>query len=124
MALIAISGRLGSDPRSRTTTNDKAMCTGFLLGDVEWRGEDEQKPLPLNVIAFGRTAEILGKHGKGQFMTVSGRLQGQIYNGEVRYSIVADSIVSARAAQPGAKSQVREAMDSYQHLYTGEQAKG
>ena len=82
------------------------------------------KPLPLNVIAFGRMAEVLGKHGKGQSMTVSGRLQGQMYNDEVRYSIVADSIVSARAAQPGAKSQVGKAMDSYQQLYTGRGATG
>jgi single-stranded DNA-binding protein len=95
------------------------MCTGFLLGDVEFRGEEEQQPLPLGIVAFGKQADILAKHAKGQFLTVSGRLQGQLYDGQVRYSVVADSIVSARAVQPGAKPTTQQAMDSYQKLYKG-----
>ena len=123
MAQIAISGRLGNDPKQHTTKNDKPMASAFMFGEVESRGEEEMS-LPLNVIAFGRMADVLARHSKGQFLTVSGRLQGQTYNGEVRYSIVADSIVSAKAVQPGGrrKPKTQQAMDSYEQLYNQDSA--
>lgn len=102
--MIAISGRLGADPKPQQTKTDTKMATGFMFGNVDTRGDDDIS-LPLNIVAFGHQAENLLRHSKGQFLTVSGKLQGSIYNSETRYTVVADSILSAKSVQPkgGAK---------------------
>lgn len=99
MANIAISGRLGTEPKPIQIKSDKPMATAFFIGQVESRGEEEVT-LPLNLVAFGHLAQDLMRLDKGSFLTVSGRVQGQVYNGDLRYSIVVDSIVAAKVAQP------------------------
>ncbi|EFL9325212.1 single-stranded DNA-binding protein, partial [Escherichia coli] len=67
---------------------------------------DGQATLWLSVIAFGKQADYLAKHQKGDVASVSGTIQvsqwtGQ--NGETRqgYQVIADSVISASAARPG-----------------------
>ncbi|MEF5248905.1 AlpA family phage regulatory protein [Escherichia coli] len=62
----------------------------------------------LSVLAFGRQAEALAKHRKGELLSVAGNMQvsqwtGQ--NGETRrgWQVIADSVISARTARPGGK---------------------
>ena len=121
MALIAISGRLGKDPSPIQTKSDKPMTAAFFIGQVDNRGEDEVT-LPLNLVAFNHQAKDLMRLEKGNFLTVSGRLQGQVYNGEVRYSIVVDSIVAAKVAQPrgGKQKTWSDQKAGADKLYNGE----
>jgi len=62
----------------------------------------------LSVLAFGRQADALAKHRKGELVSVAGNMQvsqwtGQ--NGETRqgWQVIADSVISARTARPGGK---------------------
>ncbi|MGQ22079.1 single-stranded DNA-binding protein, partial [Escherichia coli] len=61
-----------------------------------------------SVLAFGRQADALARHHKGELVSVAGNMQvsqwtGQ--NGETRqgWQVIADSVISARAARPGGK---------------------
>ncbi|EJW5575792.1 single-stranded DNA-binding protein, partial [Escherichia coli] len=72
------------------------------------QAQDGQATLWLSVIAFGKQADFLAKHQKGDVASVSGTMQvsqwtGQ--NGETRqgWQVIADSVISARTARPGGK---------------------
>ncbi|HHU7835145.1 TPA: single-stranded DNA-binding protein, partial [Escherichia coli] len=72
------------------------------------QAQDGQATLWLSVIAFGKQADFLAKHHKGDVASVSGTMQvsqwtGQ--NGETRqgWQVIADSVISARTARPGGK---------------------
>ncbi|EPU8179964.1 single-stranded DNA-binding protein, partial [Escherichia coli] len=65
------------------------------------QAQDGQATLWLSVIAFGKQADFLAKHQKGDVASVSGTMQvsqwtGQ--NGETRqgWQVIADSVISAR----------------------------
>lgn len=74
--------------------------------DAFCQAQDGQATLWLSVMAFGKQADFLAKHQKGDVASVSGTMQvsqwtGQ--NGETRqgYQVIADSVISARVARPG-----------------------
>jgi len=106
-AHVAIYGRLGHDPRSIDTRSGTAMVVGSLAVDVGGGSEEgDAAPEWFGVVAFGGQAEKLLKHGKGECLSASGRLQRRTYtdrNGEqrVQLQVVADAIVSARTVRPG-----------------------
>ena len=70
------------------------------------RGKDTETQAEwFDVLAFGRSAETLAKHEKGDLVSVAGRLQLSAWTtstGETRrqFQLVADSVVSARAVRP------------------------
>ena len=108
-ATLAAYGRLGSDPHEHATRTGKPMATASLAVSVPDRsqGTDEgaEETLWLRVTAFGRVAESLAGHSKGDPVSVSGRLQFsrfQSRDGEEReqWQIVADALVSARTVRP------------------------
>ena len=108
-AQAAIYGRLGRDPETRETANGKTMAIGAVAVDLECRerGKDtERVPEWFNVLAFGRSADDLARHKKGDLVSVAGRLQLSAWTtqaGETRrqFQLVADSVVSARTVRPG-----------------------
>ena len=105
-AQIAAWGRLGSDPRSLETKTGTPMTTASLAVEVDDTGEPEW----LGIVTFNRQAEELARHGKGETVSVSGRLQRRTYttrSGEERQQlqVVADSLVSARSVRPGKRRQ-------------------
>ena len=72
------------------------------------QADDGTATMWLSVLAFGRQADALAKHQKGELVSVAGNMQisqwtGQ--NGETRQSwqVIADSVISARTARPGGK---------------------
>ena len=72
-AQAAIYGRLGRDPETRETVNGKTMATGAVAVDLERRerGKDtERVPEWFDVIAFGRPADDLARHVKGDLLAV------------------------------------------------------
>ncbi len=71
----------------------------------------------LSVPAFGRQADALAKHHKGELVSVAGNMQvsqwtGQ--NGETRqgWQVIADSVISARTARPVVKRPAGPATDA------------
>ncbi|HFO6368041.1 TPA: single-stranded DNA-binding protein, partial [Escherichia coli] len=72
------------------------------------QADDGTATMWLSVLAFGRQADALAKHHKGELVSVAGNMQvsqwtGQ--NGETRqgWQVIADSVISARTARPGGK---------------------
>ena len=108
-ATLAVYGRLGSDPREHATRKGGAMATASLAVDVPDRTQGAEEgateTLWLRVTAFGRVAESLAWHAKGDPVSVCGRLQfsrWRTHEGETReqWAIVADALVSARTVRP------------------------
>ena len=102
-AAIAIYGRLGSDPAGRQSQAGNPWATVSIAVDLG-KGDDEAT-MWFNVIAFGRVAETLCRHRKGDLLSVSGRLQLNRWtdrDGAERETlqVVADAIVSARSVRP------------------------
>lgn len=101
-AQIAAYGRLVADPQLKTTSKGTQMAMASSQAD------DGTATMWLSVLAFGRQAEALAKHRKGELLSVAGNMQvsqwtGQ--NGETRqgWQVIADSVISARTARPGGK---------------------
>ena len=106
---LAAYGRLVFDPRPHETTSGKPMTTGRLAVDVAVRegGETGEATLWLDLLAFGRVAEDLSRHTKGDLVSVAGPLRLSRFkhreSGEDRehWQVVLDSLVSARSVRPG-----------------------
>ncbi|MFB9085802.1 single-stranded DNA-binding protein [Erwinia tracheiphila] len=106
-AQIAAYGRLVADVQSKTTSNGNAMTFGRMVVSLPCHNtENGEAPFWLGVVAFGKQAEALARHGKGELISVSGTMQinqwtakdGSTLSG---YQVVADSVVSAKAVRPG-----------------------
>ncbi|ENU2506824.1 single-stranded DNA-binding protein [Escherichia coli] len=108
-AQIAAYGRLVDDPQVKQTSKGTPMTLARMAVSLPCsQAQDGQATLWLSVIAFGKQADYLAKHQKGDVASVSGTIQvsqwtGQ--NGETRqgYQVIADSVISARTARPGGK---------------------
>lgn len=106
MMLSAVYGRLGADPIERRTRDDKTWATASLALDIDQ--EPDAAPLWIGIVAFGRVADDLLRHAKGDLISVAGRVQLNRWNdrrtGERReqLQIVADSLISARTVRPSA----------------------
>lgn len=117
MMQAAAYGRLGQDPRQLETRTGTLMVVGSLAVDVSdgRDAEEEAPPLWLGLVAFGRVAEDLLRHSKGELLSVSGRVQRRTWTdkttGEEReqLQVVADSIVSARSVRPSGRSKAKVA---------------
>ncbi|HAX5210535.1 TPA: single-stranded DNA-binding protein [Escherichia coli] len=108
-AQISAYGRLVDDPQVKTTSKGTAMAMARMAVSLPCtRAHDGQATLWLSVLAFGRQADALAKHHKGELVSVAGNMQvsqwtGQ--NGETLqgWQVIADSVISARTARPGGK---------------------
>ncbi|MCK9542488.1 MAG: single-stranded DNA-binding protein [Novosphingobium sp.] len=105
-AQLACYGRLGADPVRRTSQSGKDWATASLAVDLG--NEEGAPPQWFNVVAFGRVAETLCRHNKGDLVSVSGRLQlnrWQDRDGKdhERMQVIADAVISARSVRPGGR---------------------
>jgi len=101
---VAAYGRLGGEPREITTSTGTAMAVANVAVELADR-HGEAHTQWLGVVAFGRAAETLLRHSKGEMISVSGRAQYNAYtdgNGIEReqLQVIADSVVSARSVRP------------------------
>lgn len=122
MMQAAAYGRIGQEPRSINTKSGNAMAVTSIAVAVD---EQDAPPLWLGIVAFGRAAEDLLRHQKGDLISVSGRVQRNTWttpSGEKReqLQVVADSVISSRTARPGNGSRRRDD-DRYQHQQQSEQ---
>lgn len=111
---IAAYGRLGQDPRSIDTASGKPMAVSSIAVTLSDRRGQERTEW-LGLVAFGRLAQLLLEHAKGDSVSVAGRVQINSYTagtGETReeLQVVADSLLSAHSARPG-KSEASPADD-------------
>lgn len=75
-AQIAAYGRLVADVQSKTTSNGNAMTFGRMVVSMPCHNtENGEAPFWLGVVAFGKQAEALARHGKGELISVSGTMQ-------------------------------------------------
>ncbi|ENF0606954.1 single-stranded DNA-binding protein [Escherichia coli] len=101
-AQIAAYGRLVDDPQVKQTSKGTPMTLARMAVSLPCsQAQDGQATLWLSVMAFGKQADFLAKHQKGDVASVSGTMQvsqwtGQ--SGETRqgYQVIADSVISAR----------------------------
>ncbi|EMQ8345931.1 single-stranded DNA-binding protein [Escherichia coli] len=105
-AQIAAYGRLVDDPQVKQTSKGTPMTLARMAVSLPCsQAQDGQATLWLSVIAFGKQADQLAGHEKGNVISVSGVMQisqwtGQ--NGETRqgYQVIADSVISAKTVRP------------------------
>jgi single-strand DNA-binding protein len=103
-ASAAIYGRLGRDPEQRTSQAGNPWATATLA--VNLAEEDDAPPVWFGVTAFGKVAEILCRHSKGDLISVSGRLQLSRWRDQQglereQLRIIADTVISAKSVRQG-----------------------
>ena len=114
----AIHGRLGQDPREITTKTGTTMAVASIAVTVDTRNE-EQETEWFGLVAFGKVAEDLLRHKRGDMLSAAGRVQINTWatdGGEQRrqFQIVADSLVSARTVRPGGGRRRSQGKDATQ----------
>jgi len=102
-AHLAAYGRIGADPVQRQSQAGKSWTTATIA--VRLAEGEESEPLWLQVVAFGRTAETLARHSKGDLVSIAGRLQLNRWRdrdgGErEQLQVIADAVLSARSVRP------------------------
>ncbi|MDO9087319.1 MAG: single-stranded DNA-binding protein [Anaerolineaceae bacterium] len=87
---VQLIGRLGKEPETKKTPNDRTVCTFSLAVDRRWKdksGEVKKETDWFNIEAWGKTAEFCEKYvHKGELVYLEGQLRTQKYesNGENR----------------------------------------
>ena len=105
MIHAAVHGRVGDNPIKRQTRGGKTMVTASLAVNAG-RPDVGEEVVWLSLAAFGRAAEALARHVKGDLLGAMGRLYHVRYttrDGAARqgWSLTVDAIVSARSVRPG-----------------------
>ncbi|EDF4606576.1 single-stranded DNA-binding protein [Salmonella enterica] len=120
-AQIAAYGRIAADIQTKATSNGGTMAFTRMAVSLPCRAaENGEATMWLGVTAFGKQADALARHQKGDLVSVAGQLQvnqwtGQDGSTQSGYTLLADSVISARTARPGGKSgQQGQATDAHQ----------
>ena len=82
---VSFTGRLGKDPERGSTASGKARCSAsFVNNQMEKSksGEDVKVSTWFTIVAWDRTAEMLGKLKKGMSIFVKGSLKQRKYTKE------------------------------------------
>lgn len=114
MMAASAYGRLASTKQVETRTGT-TMAVAQLAVEVPDRSGDGHT-LWLGIVCFGRTAEALLRHSKGDLLSVVGRVQFNAYTDREgtereQLQIIADAIVSARTVRPGGRRKATKQRD-------------
>ena len=115
MNKVILSGRLGADPEVRTAASGTAVAKLRLATNGRQKNADggwEKTTEWHNVVAFGKTAEMLDQYApKGKELVIEGRLQPRSYearDGNKRYSteVIVENVelVGPRVEKPAQPS--------------------
>ena len=75
-ALIAAYGRLVDDPQVKHTSKGTPMTLARMAVSLPCsQADDGTATMWLSVLAFGRQADALAKHHKGELLSVAGNMQ-------------------------------------------------
>ena len=108
-AQLSAYWRLVADPQTRTTASGTSMAMGRLAVALPCHSaEGGEATFWLGVVAFGKQADALAEHVKGDLVSVAGAMQVNQWAGkdggtQQGYQVVADSVISARTVRPGGK---------------------
>lgn len=108
-AQISAYGRLVADVQTKTTSSGKNMAFSRMAVSLPCRAtESGDMTMWLGITAFGKQADALARHQKGDLVSVAGPLQVNTWTGQdggtqSGYAMIADSVISARTARPGGK---------------------
>lgn len=120
-AQISAYGRLVADPQTRTTNSGSSMTMGRLAVALPCHAaEGGEVTFWLGVVAFGKQADALAGHVKGDLVSVAGAMQVNQWTGkdggtQQGYQIVADSVISAKTVRPGGKRSASAGTDNKGH---------
>ena len=100
--------RLSTQPRSIDIGADKAMTVANAAANIPIIKTDDLATVWLSLTAFGRQAETLLKHSKGDLLNIHGTLQLSQWTApdgteRQQWSVAVQSIVSARTTRAGGK---------------------
>ncbi|EPY5153379.1 TPA: single-stranded DNA-binding protein [Klebsiella variicola subsp. variicola] len=123
-AQISAYGRLVADPETRTTGKGTSMAMARLAVVLPCNAADNgEATFWLGVIAFGKQADALAKHHKGDLVSVAGNMQvnqwmGQDGGTQQGYQVIADNVLSARTVrQSGKAGQQGQATDALRRAH-------
>lgn len=109
-AQTSIYGRLTADPQPHQTRTGTAMTSAKMAVDLPCKEDPEGKATWwVSLLAFGKQAELLASHSKGDMLSASGQLQmnrWKAQDGTLRetHQLIADTLISAKTVRPGKKS--------------------
>jgi single-strand DNA-binding protein len=97
---VTLLGNLGHDPEVRKTTNGKSVVNVNLATSRRWtdeKGKTEERTDWHRVVAFGRTAEVIGEYvRKGSQLYVEGQLQTRGYLGKEKEKRFVTEVIAQR----------------------------
>lgn len=104
MMQASIHGRLGKDAQAIATRTGNPMAAASVAVDVSTK--DREATVWVRVTAFGKLAELLQRHTKGDTIAAAGKLELSKWTAEdgterESWNLTADSLVSARTVRPG-----------------------
>jgi single-strand DNA-binding protein len=105
MIQASIYGRLGRDPETRQTKNGNDMVTASIAVDATPGNAENPETIWFSIMAFGKTADTLARHQKGDLVSLSGRITQSRWTGKdgeekTSLTLMADAAVSARTVRP------------------------
>lgn len=107
-AQMSVYGRLVADPQEKQTQSGKAMTTGKMA--VTLPAKNGERTLWLSLVAFGKQAELLARHKKGDMIRASGNMTANVWTDSAgvereSYQIMLDALISPRTVRPLNKSE-------------------
>lgn len=117
--IVTIRGHLGADPVTRQTNSGTQMVTASIAVNLPTREGDGAQWFQL--LAFGRTAEALGKHGKGDALVIMGELQLNVWTtkaGQERrdFQVLTEALMTPRRARVIANGTGKKTKESKSEL--------
>ena len=108
MMLANVYGRLAADPTEKTTKTGKPMALASVAVDVTGQRTEEgdAETLWVSLMAFGHQCEALLSAEKGQMVAAIGKLTRGRYTGKdgterESWTLLAESVITAKSARPG-----------------------
>ncbi len=105
---VFLAGHLTRDPELKYTGSGTALCTAGLAVNSKYQhnGEWKEEVCFIDVVAFGKLAEVFKDCRKGQAVLVAGRLDFQTWQAEggqkrSKHQVRAEMIMSAADRQDG-----------------------
>lgn len=109
-AQMSVYGRLVADPQEKQTQSGKAITTGKMA--VTLPAKNGERTLWLSLVAFGKQAELLAHHKKGDMISASGNMTANVWTDSTgvereSYQIMLDALISPRTVRPLSKQGVQ-----------------
>lgn len=97
--------RISTDPRAIDIGPDKSMAVANAAASIPIVKTDTTDTVWLSLTAFGKVADTLLRHNKGELMNVYGQLQLSRWRGQdgaerEQWSLIVQGLISARTTRP------------------------